>query len=420
MTEQIEDEVHQTDDRRPTEKDRGNILIVDDTPANLRLLSNMLTEQAYKVRAVINGAMALTAARLAPPDLVLLDINMPGMSGYEVCQALKQDPRTCDIPVIFISALDEVRDKVKAFTVGGVDYITKPFQLEEVLARVETHLALQNLQRQLQSANQELAQRLEELEVRNAELDAFAHTVAHDLKNPVTTLIGFGSLLQSRFDKLSDEKRVFYLNVINQNSHKMSNIIDELLLLSSVREVEDIELDVVDMAAVVDEAQARLRYVIEEKQAEIALPTHWPQSVLGYAPWIEEVWVNYISNAVKYGGCPDEGVCPVVELGFSEGGPDDIADAAQLGDVVVDHRPAEPNAQVCFWVRDNGSGLSPKEQARLFTPFERLHQVRVEGHGLGLSIVRRIVEKLGGKVGVQSKVGQGSVFSFTLPKRENK
>ncbi len=417
MTEQIDDEVNQADERRPVEKVRGNILIVDDTPANLRLLSNMLTEQAYKVRAVINGAMALTAARLAPPDLVLLDINMPGMSGYEVCQALKQEPRTCDIPVIFISALDEVRDKVKAFTVGGVDYITKPFQFEEVLARVETHLALQNLQRQLQSANQELAQRLEELEVRNAELDAFAHTVAHDLKNPVTTLIGFGSLLQRRFDDLSDEKRGFYLGVINQNSHKMSNIIDELLLLSSVREVEDIELDVVDMATVVDEAQARLRYMIEEKQAEIVAPAHWPHSVLGYAPWIEEVWVNYMSNAIKYGGCPDEGMCPVVELGF-EDGPDAGADSAPLR--CADSEGADPIAHVRFWVRDNGNGLTPDEQARLFTPFERLHQVRVEGHGLGLSIVRRIVEKLGGGVGVESKVGYGSVFSFTLPKGEGK
>jgi signal transduction histidine kinase len=398
MVEQMEDEVDRKDNSRPTENIRGNILIVDDTPANLRLLSNMLTEQAYKVRAVINGAMALTAARLAPPDLVLLDINMPGMSGYEVCQALKQDPRTCDIPVIFISALDEVRDKVKAFTVGGVDYITKPFQFEEVLARVETHLALRTLQSQLQAANQELARRLEELEVRNAELDAFAHTVAHDLKSPVTTLIGFGSLLQRRFDRLSDEKRAFYLDAINQNSHKMSNIIDELLLLSSVREVEDIALNVVDMAAVVDEAQTRLRYMIEEKHAEIIVPARWPQSVLGYAPWIEEVWVNYISNAVKYGGCPEEEICPVVELGF-------------------DWREdtSEHNAQVRFWVRDNGSGLTPEQQSRLFTPFERLHQVRVEGHGLGLSIVRRIVEKLGGKVGVESEVGKGSIFGFTLP-----
>ncbi|HEY9844753.1 MAG TPA: response regulator, partial [Candidatus Caenarcaniphilales bacterium] len=113
---------------------QGNILLVDDTPDNLRLLSTMLTQQGYEVRSVINGAMALMGVQAEPPDLILLDINMPGMNGYEVCQRLKADERNRDIPVIFISALEDVLDKVKAFAVGGVDYITKPFQVEEVLA----------------------------------------------------------------------------------------------------------------------------------------------------------------------------------------------------------------------------------------------------------------------------------------------
>jgi sigma-B regulation protein RsbU (phosphoserine phosphatase) len=129
---------------------KHNILVVDDTVANLRLLSTMLSEQGYKVRSVVNGPMALTAARSAPPDLILLDINLPDMNGYQVCQELKDDQRTHDIPVIFISALDETVDKVKAFAVGGVDYITKPFQFEEVLARVKTHLALRSLQQELE------------------------------------------------------------------------------------------------------------------------------------------------------------------------------------------------------------------------------------------------------------------------------
>jgi signal transduction histidine kinase len=123
------------------------------------------------------------------------------------------------------------------------------------------------------------------------------------------------------------------------------------------------------------------------------LPDRWP-AALGHAPWIEEVWINYISNAIKYGGRSDEGESPCVILGF-----DECADLP-----------------IRFWVRDDGAGLSPEEQTRLFTPFERLHQVRTEGHGLGLSIARRIVEKLGGQVGVESRVGQGSTFWFTLPK----
>ena len=139
---------------------KGDILVVDDTPANLRLLSQMLDEQGYHVRPVLDGHLALTAAQAKPPDLILLDIRMPDMNGYQVCEHLKAEARTKDIPIIFISALDAIQDKVKAFTVGGVDYITKPFHIEEVLARVETHLALRKLQEQLELANQKMTQEL--------------------------------------------------------------------------------------------------------------------------------------------------------------------------------------------------------------------------------------------------------------------
>jgi sigma-B regulation protein RsbU (phosphoserine phosphatase) len=139
---------------------KGNILIVDDTAANLRLLSQMLGEQGYHVRPVPDGTLALAAVRAEPPDLILLDIRMPGMDGYEVCEHLKADAQSRDIPVIFISAIDAIEDKVRAFTVGGADYVTKPFQLKEVLARMETHLALRRLQAQLQDANRKMAQEL--------------------------------------------------------------------------------------------------------------------------------------------------------------------------------------------------------------------------------------------------------------------
>lgn len=138
----------------PTTKE--NILIVDDAPANLRLLSQMLSKRGYSVRAATSGKRALASVRKAPPDLILLDIKMPGMDGYEVCQRLKADPNTRNIPVVFISALDEIQDKVLAFATGGVDYVTKPFQIEEVMARAETHLALRRLQKQLRDANRQL------------------------------------------------------------------------------------------------------------------------------------------------------------------------------------------------------------------------------------------------------------------------
>jgi sigma-B regulation protein RsbU (phosphoserine phosphatase) len=146
---------------------KASILVVDDTRANLRFLANILTLQGYTVRPAINGTMALTSAQAKPPDLILLDILMPDMNGYEVCAQLKADPATRDIPVIFLSALNEVLDKVRAFDIGGVDYITKPFQVEEVVVRVETHLALRNLQRCLEEKNvqlqKEIAAREQEL-----------------------------------------------------------------------------------------------------------------------------------------------------------------------------------------------------------------------------------------------------------------
>jgi two-component system sensor histidine kinase ChiS len=151
---------------------KGDILVVDDTPHNLRLLSSILSARGYKVRPVIHSPMALTAARLSPPDLILLDINMPEMDGYEVCRQLKADQKTAAIPVLFISAMGEVLDKVKAFSVGGVDYITKPFQVEEVIVRVENHLVLHHLRQQLQEANTALSQSNQELERRVAERTA--------------------------------------------------------------------------------------------------------------------------------------------------------------------------------------------------------------------------------------------------------
>ena len=181
----------------------------------------------------------------------------------------------------------------------------------------------------------------------------------------------------------------------------MGNIIDELLLLAGVRRTQ-VEIEPLDMAGIVAEARLRLVHLIGDTRAEIILQdvSAWPVA-RGYGPWVEEVWVNYLSNALKYGGQP-----PRVELG-----------ADPLSILPRSREGGEGGGMVRFWVRDNGQGLTPEDQARLFTPFTRLDQARAKGHGLGLSIVRRIVEKLGGQVGVESDgvPGQGSTFFFTLP-----
>ena len=320
------------------------------------------------------------------------------MSGYEVCEQLKADEQSRDIPVLFISALDEVKDKVKAFTVGGVDYITKPFQFEEVLARVETHLSLCRLQKELE---QEIIARDKLI----SELDAYAHTVAHDLKNPLTALVGFSELLEKRHEKMSAEQLEENLHRITQSGRRMTNIIEELLLLASVRKLDSVVMKPVDMAFVVAETRARLDDMIGSYEAEIVMPDEWPVA-LGHGPWVEEVWANYISNALKYGGTP-----PRVELGYSilETGSPKHEVRNQASSIEC------PAPSIQFWVHDNGPGITPENQERLFTPFERLSQVRAEGHGLGLSIVQRIAEKLGGCVSVESAPGRGSKFCFTLP-----
>jgi PleD family two-component response regulator len=150
----------------------ADILIVDDKLENIRFLSSFLSKQGYQVRKAINGQAALMAARTVSPDLILLDINMPGMGGYEVCQQLKGEPQTSSIPIIFLSAADDIADKIRAFQVGGVDYITKPFQLEEALVRVQTQLKVQSLQKKLQVCHEELQQTVTALQKTQAALEA--------------------------------------------------------------------------------------------------------------------------------------------------------------------------------------------------------------------------------------------------------
>jgi signal transduction histidine kinase len=240
--------------------------------------------------------------------------------------------------------------------------------------------------RDLKQSEETLQQYAFELQARNEELDAFAHTVAHDLKNPLAIIISSANGLEHYHATLEDEQRQELLELIGRTGFKMNKIIDNLLLLGQVRKVE-VQAEPLDMGAVVAEARQGLVQLIEEHQAEIILPDAWPVA-WGYGPWVEEVWANYLSNGIKYGG-----QSPRVELGAT----------------------AQADGMIRFWVRDNGPGLTRDEQARLFKSFTQRKQVRVSGHGFGLSIVRRIVEKLGGQVGVEGKVGQGSVFYFTLP-----
>ncbi|MEZ4592573.1 MAG: GAF domain-containing sensor histidine kinase [Chloroflexota bacterium] len=232
---------------------------------------------------------------------------------------------------------------------------------------------------------QTLRTKMEDLKTQNAELEAFDHTVAHDLQNPLALVVGFADLLRTSAHEIPADERERALELLGQNAHRMSNIIQEMLVLSSVRK-RDVELHPLDMAQIVLGALDRLRFTMQQYNVRLILPESWPVAS-GYAPWIEEVWENYIGNALKYGGKP-----PQIELGST----------------------VLPDGRIKFWVQDNGDGVDPEKLHLLFTPFTQLSQVRVTGHGLGLSIVRRIMEKLGGAVDVESHVGKGSTFSFIL------
>jgi len=362
-----------------TEKD--TLLIVDDVPTNLGILFSYLREFGFNVCVAENGEDALEQIPYTEPDLILLDVMMPGIDGFETCRRLKATEKTRDIPVIFMTALSDTVDKVKGFEIGAVDYITKPVQQEEVLARITAHLTLRKQQKTLEKQKLELLQQ-------NSELEAFSHTVAHDLKNPVNAVKGYTNFLIEDLDESIKKPQLLLkdLQKIEQASRQMANIIDAILLLASARS-QHVQMDALNMDEIVAGAQQRLAHTLKDSQGTIIVPTTW-LIAKGYAPWIEEVWTNYLSNGLKYGGKP-----PRLELGASP----------------------DKEGYIRFWLRDNGRGLTLEEQNRLFIPFTRINQARVEGHGLGLSIVQRIVEKCGGWVGIESQIDQGSTFYFVLP-----
>ncbi|MBN1921358.1 MAG: response regulator [Anaerolineae bacterium] len=352
------------------------VLIAEDDYLVSQMIRGMLEGLGYIVAGeAINGQEAVDLVLQIHPDVVLMDWSMPDMDGITATQRIFELYPT---PVVMLSAYS-TRDLIaRAGDVGAGAYIVKSpnrLELERAItiarARFDDMMELRRLNADLQA--------------RNKELDAFAGIVAHDLDTPLALLIGYAGTIELFNEELSDAEMATYLEHIVTNSRRMANIVDELLLLVQVRK-SDVTLGPLRMDLIVQHALERLQDAIDAAAAEIVLPDEWPQ-VLGYASWVEEVWVNYLSNGLKYGGKPPH---------------------LQIGSVVVGNA-------VRYWLHDNGAGLTPEEQARLFQPFTRLDTIRIKGHGLGLSIVRFIIEKLDGAVAVESAKGNGSTFSFTLP-----
>lgn len=375
-----------------------DILIVDDIPDNIRLLSSMLVDNGYRVRKVVSGERALKAIALQVPDLILLDIRMPDMDGYEVCKRLKVSDITKEIPIIFISAADDVFDKVKGFEVGGADYITKPFEPIEVLARVEQQLAIRRYQQELFAKNEQLAQHNIQLEReikqrQQAErrLKVFVHTVSHDLRNPVT---GISLLLQSYLSNSTG-------NVV------LDKPTVEIILASCTRQLQLIDSLVETQKLEANNYPLNLQSISLYALTTSIIKTWSPMltssrvilnnRILSQLPYIhvdpEQLWrvfENLIGNALKYNS-------PGITLTL---------------DAEVDAKTSVLRVTVA----DNGVGIPKTECDKLFDLYVRgKDATNRTGSGLGLYICRQIVEAHGGQIGVESDLGKGTLFWFTLP-----
>ena len=364
-------------------QDAASILVVDDTLPNLELLSEMLKARGYKVRPVPSGDLALQAAQSNPPDLILLDVHMPEMDGYEVCERLKADEQLQDIPVLFISGLSETTDKVKAFQVGGADYITKPFQFEEVEARVATHLELRRQRRQLLESNE----RLQKLESLREDMTAM---LVHDLKSP---LISSGMALQAVLRRqqpvscLTPEELNF-LQMARDSQVRLGGMIDDMLQIARAEggqmPLERTELALCEIvAAAADDAEPW----VQRAQLQLVRECEGPVSVNGDAQKLRRVVDNLLTNAVK----------------FTPAG----------GTITVSAGVDGPTA----WLRvkDTGQGIAPEFQETVFEKFGQVAMGHRMSVGLGLTFCKLVAEAHGGTVCLDSKPGEGSTFTVTIP-----
>ncbi len=355
-----------------------NILIVDDVPANLVLLGHILKNAGYKVRPVPNGAMALKVAENEKPDLIFLDVMMPEMDGFEVCRKLKENEKLNDVPVIFISALNETSDVVKALEAGGSDYITKPFQEEEVKARAALHIKLY-----LQT---------KELIKVNAERNRFFSIIAHDLKSPFSVVLGMTQALEEVLPQLSAEEIKSFAKNIHSSATSLFRLLDNLLQWSRVQQglipfepVKEL------LKSLIYESLDAVKEQAERKGIKIVTSVTDEVNVIADKNMLLTILRNLLSNAVKF--TPKGGTITLTAK----------SNHKQFTEISVS---------------DTGIGMPATMVENLFRLDVKSNRDGTDGEpstGLGLVLCKDFVEKNGGKMWVESKEGEGSVFSFTVP-----
>ena len=393
--------------------EKATILVIDDNTTNLNILLDYLNELSYRVLIAPSGEQALQRLQYARPDVILLDIMMPGIDGFETCRRLKADDTTKDIPVIFMTALTETVDKVRGFSVGGVDYITKPFQHEEVLARVKTHLTIRKLQQELRQQNETLeryaemlAQKNDELKAKNAELDEknsqlnllnadkdkFFSIIAHDLRNPIGALRELPQLIAENLDNYSKDELRRLITMQRDAARNLFELLENLLTWSRMqRGLIEFNPEPIQVSALVQRSIALLTPSAAQKA--ITLTQAVNPSLLGLADhkMIDAVVRNLISNAIKF---------------TNSGG-------------TIEVSGKDDGAFMTIAVKDDGVGIGEQFLPKLFRideQYRRTGTANERGTGLGLILCKEFVERNGGEIRVESKIGNGSTFSFTLPK----
>lgn len=370
---------------KPSWNGTGDVLVVDDTPANLKLLVEMLSRDGYKARLARNGQAALAAAKARLPDLILLDISMPGMDGFSVCEALKADPETREVPVIFISALSDTLDKVRAFTAGGVDYITKPFQWEEVAARVRTHLELKRAREALGASNAQLNNL-------NSHLTRLIAVLAHDLRNPLSGFMNYPAELLDGLEA-GDLEPAYLASTLEQmetEARAVYQLLEDLLTWGQTQLQQDTfqpeSLNLRECVALTLDTAVPLA---RRKRLTLGNAVAAPHQVYADRAMLHAVIRNLVGNAIKF---------------TSPGG-------------IIVVATSEPQAGwLEVTVKDTGQGLSDEHRARLFSePTSTPGTAQEKGRGIGLVLCREFIERHGGEIRVTSVLGEGSAFSFTLP-----
>ena len=356
----------------------ASVLVVDDGVDNLRLLSDLLGRHGYEVRAVTTGRQALQAVEHDPPDLILLDITMPDMNGYEVCRRLKATDRSKDVPVIFLTSLTDTADKVRAFDAGAVDYVTKPFQFDEVLARVKAHVALRRAQADLADSYTRL-RALEQLR------DDLVRMVVHDMGSPLQALSINLLLLQGA---VSDDGRDI-LQSASKVAEELSQMISDLFDVGRLEECRmPIRLAVWDLSEMAGDVRAVLGTIDAERRIDIESAGAAEVSCDGAL--VRRVIENLLTNALRH---------------TPTGSPIRISIASGEGRVRVA-------------VHDQGRGVPPEATERIFDKFgtvETRHEAAYHSVGLGLAFCKLAIEAHGGTIGVTPGLPAGSTFWFELP-----